>query len=157
MKQNGFTAIEMLLVTAIFAVLVALTSVNLYSFQHKTQSNMSLNTFIADIKQQQTKAMVGDTEGRNSNSTYGINFATTNYVLFHGTFSSTDSANFTVVLPNTLQVSTTFPNSQLIFAAGTGEIVGYASNSATVTLRDISNNSQRVMNFNKYGIITNVN
>lgn len=155
--QQGFTVIEFLLVAAIFAVLTALTTVNLYKFQHNSQVTTSLNSFIADIKEQQTKAMVGDTEGRTGNSTYGINFSTTKYILFHGTFSSTDSANFTITLPNTLNVTTTFPNSQLVFAGGTGEIVGYASNSASVTLKDTGTNSQKVIQFNKYGIINSVN
>jgi len=155
--QEGFTVIEMLLVMAIFAVLVALGTVNLFSFQHTSQITTSVNSFIADIKEQQTKAMVGDTEGRTANANYGLNFATTRYTLYHGTFSSTDSANFVVTLPNTLQVTTTFPNSQLVFEAGTGDIVGYASTSASITLRDTVTAAQKVLNLNRYGVITSVN
>ena len=156
-EQKGFTVIEFLLVCAIFAILIALTTANLYSFLHNNQTSTTINSLIADIKEQQTKAMVGDTEGRTGNSTYGINFATTKYILFHDTFSSTNSANFTITLPNIEQVTTTFPNSQLVFDKGTGMIVGYASASASITLKDIATNKQKIINFNKYGIITSVN
>lgn len=155
--MRGFTVIEFLLVSAIFAVLVALTTVNLFSFQHKSQITGTLETFITDAKEMQTKAMSGDTEGRASNSSYGINMASTRYILFHGTYSSSESTNFSVTLPNTIQVSTTFPNSQLIFQGGSGEIIGYASTSASVTLRDIVTNEQKVLQFNRYGVVTAIN
>ena len=155
--MRGFTVIEFLLVSAIFAVLVALTTVNLFSFQHKSQITGTVEAFITDAKEMQTKAMSGDTEGRSSNSTYGINMASTRYILYHGTYSSSEPTNFSVTLPNTIQVTTTFPNSQIVFQGGSGEIVGYASTSASVTLRDTVTSEQKVLQFNRYGVVTAIN
>jgi hypothetical protein len=56
-----------------------------------------------------------------------------------------------------LTVTTTFPNSQVIFEKGSGQIVGYASNSATITFFDAGDNNQKVIQLNRYGVITGVN
>lgn len=156
-SQKGFTVIEIMLVMAIAAVLVGLATVSLFNFQHKANLTATTDTFIADLKDQQTKAMSGATEGQTINNTYGINLASNRYILFRGTYSSTASANFTINLPDTVQVTTTFPNSQIIFEKGSGEIYGYASNSASVTFQDRNSSEQKVIQLNKYGVITSIN
>ncbi len=155
--MKGFTFIEFLLVIAIFSILTALTTVNLFRFQHKTQLSTIVESFITDVKEQQTKAMAGDTEGRVGTSTYGVNVSSTNYTLFHGTYSSTETTNFVVNLQGSIRAATTFPNAQIVFDVGTGEIVGYASNSASVTFIDNTTSEQKSILFNKYGVITGVN
>lgn len=156
--QKGFTLVEFLLVMSIFAVMAGIATVNLFSFQHKSQLNATLNTFTADMKEQQTKAMSGDSGGNTTVENYGINFDPSNhrYVLFRNTYSSSNSANFVVSVPQSLQITTTFPNSQLVFQKGSGEINGYSSSSATITLLDTMNNDQRVLRLNKYGVITSI-
>lgn len=157
--QKGFTLIELILVMSIFAVLAGIATVNLFSFQHKAQLDSTLNMFIADLKGQQTKAMAGYANGEANVENYGINFDSSNYryVLFKGTYSSSNTANFSVSYPNSIQITTTFPNSQLIFTKGSGELSGYATASATVTLQDTQNNEQKTIQFNRYGVITSVN
>ena len=157
--QKGFTLIEFLLVMSIFSVLAGIATVNLFSFQNKSQLNTVFNTFVADLRDQQAKAMSGDTNGTGVIDNYGIRFDAANfrYTLYKGTYSATDSANFSVSYPNTLQITTTFPSSQVNFAKGSGEVVSYASTSATITLRDTMTNSQKVIQLNRYGVISSIN
>lgn len=157
--QKGFTLVEFLLVMSIFAVLTGIATVNLFSFQRESQLNATFNTFVADLKNQQMKSMSGDTVGGANVENYGITFDPSNYryILFRGTYSSSNIANFNVAVPNTVQITTTFPNSQVIFLKGSGEVSGYTtSNSATITMQDTSTNDQRVIQLNRFGVITGV-
>lgn len=158
-SSRGFTLVEFLLVMSIFAVLAGIATVNLLSFQRQSQLNATVNTFIADLKEQQMKAMSGDTSGEASMENYGVNLDAANfqYILFKGSYSAADTTNFAVAVPRSVNISTTFPNAQISFEKGSGEIVGYASNSATITLQDSSNSDQKVIRLNRYGVITGVN
>ncbi len=106
------------------------------------------------MKEQQIKAMVGDTEGTASVSAYGVHFDTATYTLFRNTYGT---GNFVISLPSTIHISSTFPSPQIIFATGSGELTNYVSNSATITFSDTADNSQKVITLNKYGVVTNVN
>lgn len=158
-SQRGFTLVEFLLVMSIFAVLAGIATVNLLSFQRQSQLNATVDTFVADMKEQQMKAMSGDAGGDPSMENYGINLDAVNYqyILYKGTYSAADTSNFAVSVPRSVNISSTFPNSQINFEKGSGEIVGYASNSATITFQDSSNSDQKVIQLNKYGVITGVN
>lgn len=157
--EQGFTLIELMLVMAIFVVLTGIATVNLFSFQHKSQISATLNTFIADMKNQQIKAMAGDTNGDTTVDNYGITFDSGNYqyVLFKGTYSVSNANNFVVSVPNTIQLTTTSANSQIIFAKGSGEVNGLSSGVTTITLRDTVSNEQKVIQLNRYGVITEIN
>src|SRR5579862_4938386 len=106
-NSKGFTAIEIILVMSIVAILLGLVTVNLFKFQHKSQLSATVASFLADYKEQQIKAMVGDTSGTATPAAYGVHFETTSYTLFRGSYGTT---NFTVNLPGGTQFSTTFPN-----------------------------------------------
>ena len=155
--MRGYTLIELIIVLGIFAVLTGIATVNLLGFQRQTNITGVVDTFITNVKEQQTKAMSGDTEGRGENSSYGVNIALTNYVLFHGTFTSGEQSNRIITLPAIAEITTTFPNAQLIFEGGSGELAGYASANATVTIRDTVSNDQKTIYFNRYGVVTAIN
>src|SRR5687768_9752938 len=82
-SPRGFTLIELMLVIAIIASLMGITTMSLTGAQQKSSMNATLGIFISDIRAQQLKAMVGDTEGRATSDTYGISFQSTKYTLFH--------------------------------------------------------------------------
>jgi hypothetical protein len=106
--------------------------------------------------------MIGDTEGRTDSDTYGIHFDTNNYSLFHGTYSAGAASNFLVDLPNTHQVTTTFPNARIIFSQGSGDVscfIDLTCNSSTSIIRivDTVTNEQKEIHINKYGVVTGIN
>ena len=154
--RPGFTLIELILIMGLLATLVTLASVNLLSSQHQTSLNSTLTTLITDIKSQQLKAMSGDTEGRGITDNYGVYFAATEYVLFHGSvYISGDPTNSVIPLDNSLQFSSTLPASSLIFAKGSGDIIGFTIGSDSVTLASPSNS--KTIHLNKYGVVTSQN
>ena len=145
---------EVTIVVSILLILIGLATVNLFKFQHTSQLSSTVNSFLADYKEQQIKAMVGDTESTGAISDYGVHFETSSYTLFRNTYGT---ANFPVSLPNGIQLSTTLPNSQIDFLRGSGEVSGFTNGQNTITLHDTGDGSQKTIIVNKYGIVTAVN
>ena len=150
MLNKGFTIIELMVVMGVFAVLASITTLSLSNSQHSSYLNTSVSTMVTDLKRQQLKAMLGDTEGRGVSSTYGLNFETGRYTLYHDAYSSTEPTNFIINLEGTIQISTP---GNVVFAKGNGEPTGLS----TITLRDSVSGRQKTLTLNKYGVITNVN
>lgn len=158
-KEKGFTLIEITTVIGILIILIGLTTINVLHARRQSVLTASVDTFITDLKQQQLKAMVGDTEGRATSDDYGIHFGTNNYTLFHDTYSPTEQTNSTIELGDNIRFSAvTFSNSQIIFFKNSGEVVNFDPNpnSNTITLVDITNNLQKKITINRYGIITKI-
>jgi len=154
--MRGFTIPELLIVIGILAILFGLTTPNLFKFRQRSVLNTTVDTLVSDLKSQQNKAMVGDTEGRATADYYGVRFEASQYILFHGSsYSPLDATNFNIDLDPTLSFSSiTFPSSNAIFATGNGELVGFVSGSDTVTLTDSTNGDQKIIQINIYGAIT---
>lgn len=158
-KSKGFTNTELIVVMGLFAILVAVASVSLLSAQRSALVFSGLDPFLADVKQQQIKAMVGDSEGGSSASSYGIYFASDRYVLFQGTvYDSMDPDNFEVLLPeNVVFSSIAFPSSQVVFSQLSGEIAGYVDGSNFVTLSSTQGPDSTTITFNAYGVFEQIN
>lgn len=151
----GLTIVELLVVMAIFGILIAIPTISLVNVKHKTNMTSVVNSFIADLKEQQLKAMVGDTEGRGTTDNYGIYFNGNQYTLFHGTGPQGNSSDFVITLSDTIKFTNiTFPSAKLIFLKGSGEVSGYSNTTNTVTLIDTVDNNQHTVSVNRYGVIT---
>jgi prepilin-type N-terminal cleavage/methylation domain-containing protein len=158
-REKGFTLIETVVVMGVFAVLVGISTISFFSTQKKASLNTTLDSFVTDLKEQQLKSMIGDTEGRGVRDSYGIQFGTNSYTLFHGeVFNQADSANFTVNLGDGITIILNqFPNGQIRFASGSGEVVNFTQGSNAVTFRDTTGSEQRTVQVNRYGVITAIN
>ena len=152
--QAGYSLVEITLVGAFIALLLSLVTLNLFQFQHSSQLSATVNTFVADYKEQQIKAMYGDTNGTGSLSNYGVYFGSSSYTEFQNTYGT---SNFSVSLPTGIQISTTSPNSQILFFKGSGEISGFTSGKNTIILKDTVAGTQKTITFNRYGVVTSVN
>ena len=157
MLERGFTILELVMAMGFMVMMLALVTINFGNVQRQGSVTTASETLITDLSQQQIKAMVGDTEGRVANDDYGIKFNSTNYTLFHGTYSALETTNFSVNLPEIVRVDTTFANSEIIFLKGSGEIKDFVDGSNTITLRETINSNQKTIRFNRYGVITQVN
>jgi prepilin-type N-terminal cleavage/methylation domain-containing protein len=150
-RQQGFTIIELAVTMGIFAIITSLVTINLLNAQHIASIDTTATTLVADLKQQQVKAMTWDTEGRGVQDSYGVHFETNKYFLFHGTtYTTGEPSNFEVALEGSLIFTGT---GDAIFAEGSGEKTGLGS----ITLRDTLTNKQKVITINDYGVITDVN
>ncbi|OGK24749.1 hypothetical protein A3D76_06975 [Candidatus Roizmanbacteria bacterium RIFCSPHIGHO2_02_FULL_37_9b] len=163
MKKNylsGFSLPELLIVLTIMGILFSLTGINLLGAYGKNTLSTTISTLQADLKQQQLKAMVGDTEGQPSPNDYGIYFpaAGLTYILFQGnSFSETNPTNFSVNLNDDLQFTSIFvKDSQIIYAKGSGEFSNYENNLDYVTLRNINTDETKTIRFNQFGTVINI-
>lgn len=157
--SRGFSIAELLLVMGIMAVLLGIITLNLVSVQNRTNLNSSIDILVAEIKQQQTKSMIGDTEGRTSPSSYGVYFETDQYTLFNGTsFNPSAASNIVVELDDNMQFSDIdLVNGSVIFDRVNGEIVGYNPSLSSVTITNTTDKQSRTIQFNRYGVITAIN
>jgi len=148
---RGFTIAELLVTIAIFATLVGIATSNLVGGKQRASLNASGDIFTGDFRQQQLKAMIGDTEGRSAPDTYGVHFGSSEYTLFHGsTFNIMDSSNFTVMLGDNISFVSPPPN--LVFARVSGELPSGGS----IVMIDNTTKSTITLQFNRYGVITSI-
>lgn len=147
------------MVIGILSVLIGFSVLNLTTSQAKNDFSATIDTVLSDVKDQQLKAMVGDTEGRASAANYGIHFEQNKYTLFHGSsFSQGDSSNFVINLDSATQInSITFPSSNLIFSQATGEVVGFTQGQNTFVIKNTASGDQKTVTVNQYGVIIQVN
>lgn len=146
---NGFTLIELIVVMGIFATLAGITTISLLNAQHKSMLGAVTSTFVADLKAQQLRAMVGDTGGSANAANYGVRLQDGSYTLFTDTYGT---SNFVIDMPDVIEF--TAPDYQMIFLKGSGEMLG---GPGSVTIRDTQDGSQKTININKYGIVTGIN
>ncbi len=146
-NNSGYTLVELLVAIGILVVMVTIGTIGLSSIQHKSYLSSAVNTFKTDFKEQQIKAMTGDTEGAGSTYDYGIYFTANTYTLFR---SSYGTSNFVIDLPSS--VNFTNAGSQIVFTKGSGE-----TSATIVTMKDIADGSQKTVTINRFGVITAVN
>ena len=156
--KRGVTLIEVLVVIGVLLTLIGIASVSFLPFRSKSTLDTAITTLISDIKSQQIKAVVGDTEGRGTSDNYGVHFETNSYTLFHGTiFNPSDTSNFTVALNDGIQIESRFPSSQIIFSIKSGEVISFSETQNSITLEDTVQGSSKTVDINRYGVITSVN
>lgn len=157
--NKGFTLVEMMVTMIVFATLIGIVTINLLTAKHTSSLTGTIDTLVADMHQQQLRAMVGDARGLSANDSYGIHFETSTYTLFHGTtYSASDSANSVVSLGDTLQFNNvTFSGNQIVFTKGSGEVANYASASSTFVVKDTTSTSQKTISVNRLGVVTGIN
>ncbi len=155
-NQKGFSILEVILAVAVLAILLAIATMNLVGATHRTYQNTTAETLIADLKTQQIKAMNGDTEGSGITGNYGIYFQPTQYVLFRGsTYSPSNPTNFAVKIPDDVNFTNIlFPDSQVIFASGSGEFANFANGKNSVTIINLTGTTQKTVTLNRFGVVT---
>ena len=121
----------------------------------RSQQTASLTSveeiLVADLRQQQLKSMIGDTEGRSTSDSYGIHFDSNRYVTFHGlAYSSADTSNSFFNLENNMQFNN--PNFDVIFSKLSGTI----SVALTIELQDNTNSNLKRIYLNRHGVVTQV-
>jgi len=154
-RQTGFTIIEVVVVMTAMSILIGLVSVSLITVREKADTQKIIDVLVSDIRGQQLKTMVGDTEGSGDISRFGIYFTQNSYVLFRGdAYASEEPTNFEVFLPEDITFSTIdVPSSQLVFDIGTGEVVLYDDESDSVNLSNEITGDERIIELNRLGVI----
>ncbi|MBI2103423.1 type II secretion system protein [Candidatus Woesebacteria bacterium] len=152
--KKGFTLPELLISLVILTTLFAITTITLLRSQRVSVQGAQVDTLLADLRDQQTKAMVSPTMGGADTYDYGIYLTETSYTLFRGSaYDPNEPTNFVVALEPSLRISqNTFPGSLIVFGKGSGEIVGFTQGSNTFVVDDPTNSRTITLTLNKYGI-----
>lgn len=155
---RGFTLIEMILVMSIFMLLVSMSVPSLIGTRTRADLGTTVSTVVGDIKSQQHKAMVSDTEGRAEGSSYGVHFEAQSYTLFHGdAYDPDEPSNATITLDNSLEFTDVdFPDASLIFVKRSGELSGFVTGIDSFSLRDKNSSLIRTVIFNRFGVVTQI-
>jgi type II secretory pathway pseudopilin PulG len=149
---RGYTLIEVMVVAGIFIILTGLISINFIRPQTRANVDSTVAALMSDLRNQQTRAMIGDATNQLSAQSYGIHFEGITYTLFQGTTYTAGAANNVVVRLQNLTVTSNLPNNQIIFSRMSGDVTGYSSSQNTMTVS--SGGEQKVISVNQYGTPT---
>lgn len=154
--EAGFTLVEIIITLGIVLMLSGITTYNLLHTQTAATVDSTVDMLVSDMNNQQLKTMVG--VGSTHPGSYGIYFMQDRYILFAGnTYDAASSTNFTVPLDQSIVIAgTTFPNNTLTFTKLSGEMSGYTPSNNSVTLKSTSNNSQKTITLNRYGVVSSI-
>jgi len=157
-KNSGFTLIELVIVMGIIMTLFSLSAVSIVGLRQKASLNTTIDSLITDLKSQQLKAMIGESEGRASSDVYGIYFETNDYVLFHGgVYLSSSPDNFVVKGGDGVQFSSTFSGHQIVFSQTAGEVVNFVIGNNMIAVSNTVSGEHKTITINRYGVITGIN
>lgn len=157
-NNTGLTLIELIVVIGILSTLLGIAIVSIQNIRVLATNSTSTSVIISDLKNQQIKAMTGDTEGRGVPDNYGVKILSDRYVLFHGTaYSPADADNFAIPIETGYALGTTFPDNMVLFSSESGELIGFVQNQNTITLTNTSSGQSKTIQINKYGTVTNIN
>jgi type II secretory pathway pseudopilin PulG len=158
-RGRGFVLIELAVVFGMMAVLIGLTSMNIFGASRKATLTGTIDTLNADMTSQQTKAMSSVAQSGVVPLGYGIRFDTNQYTLFQGlTYNATNTTNVVIPLNSRVTFSTiSLPNNAITFASQSGEIVGFNSAQNTFTIHQTDSGETKTIQVNRYGIITSIN
>jgi type II secretory pathway pseudopilin PulG len=161
MKKTGmgFVLIELVVVFGMMAVLIGLTSMNIFGANRKATLTGTIDTLSADITSQQTKAMSSVAQDGVVPPGYGVRFDTNNYTLFQGlAYNPANTANVVIPLDSRVTFSTiSLPSNAITFASQSGEIVGFNPVQNTFSLHQTDSGETKTIQLNRYGIITSIN
>jgi type II secretory pathway pseudopilin PulG len=149
--QRGFTLVELAVATFITVTLLGFITISLVNSQQKASLTSAAEVLLADLRGQQLKSMLGDTEGREVADAYGVHFNIDQYVLFHGLeYSPENNSNLVINLESNMQFNN--PNFDVIFSKLNGEI----SVPVTIELQDKTNFRLKRIHLNTLGVVTQV-
>lgn len=134
--KKGFTIVEVLMVLAIFITLMGIGYLRVIGIERRAPVTATVDTFIADIRGQQTKAMTGGSTGT------GITIQTNSYTLI--------PASSVTMLPTNITLSPS--GTSISFANGSGDVTGASSVTVTQTLTG----EYKTITINRYGAVTQV-
>jgi len=147
--QRGFTLVELAVVTAIIVTLLGFITISLARSQQTVSLTSAEEVLLVDLKQQQLKSMIGDTEGRTTTDPYGIHFDSSRYVLFHGMYSSSDTSNSVINLDSNMQFNN--PNFNVTFSKLSG-----TTSATIIELQDNTNSKLKRIHLNIFGTVIQV-
>lgn len=154
--SKGFTLIELIVVMTIFAIVAGFITTNLIRPQTSASVDATVNILASDLKAQQIKSMMGDTNALPTAQNFGIYFENNKYILFAGSsYDPLDQSNFTVNLDaNITLVNITFAQSTIVFTRRSGQVNDFAPGSNSLTIQNPETGEQKSLSVNSLGTLS---
>lgn len=130
--RQAFTIIEVLVVLVIFITLMGIGYVSVIGYERRAPISATVNTFIADMRETQTKAMSGINQS-------GYSISVTGYTV-----------------PANISITTAFPGGVINFEKGTGDILGFSDGNNIVTITQTLSGEKKILTINRYGAVTQI-
>ncbi len=157
-RRLGFTFVETLVVISIMLTLLSLATMSVLGSQRSANLTEAVDIFIADLRSQQSKAMMGKTNNGIVSPGYGVHIASNQYTLFSGiSYTQSDPTNTVIQFKTPVYANFIgFPGQSIVFLSGSGEIAGYTQGANTVSLSESNSSVTKTIYINAYGVITEV-
>lgn len=154
--SKGFTLIELIVVITIFAIVAGFITTNLIRPQTSASVDATVNILMSDLKAQQIKSMVGQSNALPSAQNFGIFLESNKYTLFSGSsYDPFDTNNFTVNLDaNITLTNITFAQNTIIFTRRSGEVNGFSFGSNSLTIQNAETGEQKSLSVNSLGSLS---
>lgn len=145
-RVAGFTFPEVIIALAFFAILISIVTINLLGSRKQIAQGANIDVMVADIKEQQAKAMSG--EGTTATD-YGVFLEADKYTLFDGSVYNVGAGtNFVVNIDPSVSITNiVFPDSVIVFTKGSGEILNFVAGQNSFKL------GSKTITVNKYGVV----
>lgn len=147
-RKSGFTLVEVVLVLSLMVVFFGLSALYSQTSQVRADLNAQASNFVGFLRLAQSSAEAGK-----GGTSHGIHLENNKYVVFAGaSYNQDDSANYEIVLPDTIEISTFDLNGagdDIIFNAPNGETDEYG----TVTFLSSQINKNKIITITNAGAI----
>lgn len=156
MKNQGFTLIEVIVILALFATIMALPMAFLWGFGRSDTVIAAAKQVISIIHEAQTNAVTGRSLDGAQPAQYGVHFESTYYVYFRGSsYNAADATNERTDLDPGLSFSSIqFPSQNIIFERPTGKVLGFNPSQNYVEITDTNTNITKRITISSLGAIT---
>ena len=148
-KQNfGFGLLETIITLAIITLAAAILMSAFGSFRAASDLTETHSNIIGIIKDARARTLAS-----NSNSNYGVHFATDRSVLFKGnSYSSSDPNNDVYLLPASTEISAINLTGGAVDTVFT-RLNGTTTTSGTISIRSKRNSSTRIITLEPTGVV----
>lgn len=152
--KKGFTLIELMLTVGIISLLAGVAFINLMKPLNTANLYSSVDTLMANVKGTQVNSLAGAHGGQ----AHGVHFAANSYTLFTGaSYNPADTSNLITQLGSGITISIdSIPNASVVFAAETGEVVGFSGLYYQLTVNNTQSGESKVLRINRYGTLQRI-
>lgn len=150
----GYTLIELLLVSGLLIIILAVASINLIRPQRQANLDSASQSIVSLIAEAQNRSATGDASVNSQTQNWGIHFESGSYTLFAGIYQAGNSNNFRQNLPQNISFSSiNLPAQEIVFQKVSGEVSGFNPNTNQLIMTDSVSAKSVTLTFNKLGVV----
>lgn len=145
-----------MVVMTVAGALLAITAGSLFRSQGRLNLGAGTSRLISESREQQMRAMAGDTAPLDSYIDYSVRFEEDRYIVFPGSVYDAGNPINTVVTLEAPLIFTnvTLPSSIITFSRLSGEVSGLVPGQDSLVFANSQTGDERLIIVNKYGVLS---